>query len=187
MKITGWIALGCVTLVAGGTLASVAGAGDDGSGGGFGKRAHMRRFLEARRDRRGKVAKFIESLQITDAQRQLMLDKARAAEPIAAEARKELARILVAAQDAGKTGDPAEARRAAHEKVRGLKEATLAKLEPLAKEIVASLSPDQRKKFEEAAARHGRTFDEARLVKRLSRWLTRPMTVPMLEARLATR
>lgn len=165
-------------------------AGDDGThphAGRFGgRRAAMRdRFRESmRKERRDLLA----SLDITDQQRQTALEKARAAAPIVSSAKEE-ARRIVAQAWAAAAKDPNADRKALRDSVRtqlrALREKTRGQVEPLAKDVVASLTPEQRAQLDAAAAKHGRTVDDDRLVRRVARMLSRPMTVPYLEARTA--
>jgi len=175
-----WIALGCLGVVAAGVLAAAAVADEPSADGPrAGARRHAARILRHRRGHRLSALKLAESLQLSDAQRQLALDKARAAAPIAEQTRRDAARILVDRASAG--------RDATREKLRALRAEVAGKLLPLAKEVVASLTPEQRAKIQEAAAKHGRAFDEARFERRVARMLARPMTAALLEAKLSPR
>jgi Spy/CpxP family protein refolding chaperone len=165
-------------------------AGEDGPRPRAGRAAGVRgarrdRFRRAMRQERRDL---LTSLGVTDEQRRTVLEKARAAAPIVAADRDEARRIVAQAWTAA-AKDSAADRRALRDSVRGqlkaLREKTRGQVEPLAKEVVASLTPEQRAKLDAAAARHGRTVDEARLVRRAARMISRPMTVPYLEARLA--
>ena len=183
-----WTAVFVTAAIAGGT-ASAAFAGD-----GTGHRDHPRaaarrdRFRKTLRDWRTERKDLLASLQVSDEQRHTVLEKARAAAPIVS-AGKDEARRIVAQAWAAAAKDPNADRKALRESVRtqlrALREKTRGQVEPLAKDVVASLTPEQRAKLEAAAAKHGRTLDDARLVRRTARMLSRPMTVPYLEARLA--
>jgi hypothetical protein len=127
----------------------------------------------AHRHGRGELGRFLKKLDVTDAQRQLVLDEARAAAPIAHDARVEGLRIRADAQRAN-PNDPAAARAAARPKLLDLRERTLDSLRPLARRVLASLSADQRKTIEDAARARGKTPSEDRLEKVVSWLLTRP-------------
>jgi hypothetical protein len=164
-------------------------AGDEGPrprAGRVGRRAAHRNGV--RRAMRQERRDLLASLQVTDDQRRTVLEKARAAAPIVS-AGKDEARRIVAQARAALAKDPAADRRALRESVRtqlrALRAKTRGQVEPLAKDVVASLTPEQRAKLEAAAGKHGRTLDDARLTRRAARMISRPMTVPYLEARLS--
>ena len=141
---------------------------------------------------RGKIAhvrkarhELTRSLAFTDAQQRTALEKARAAQPILAEARKELARVLVQdEQPAGQTTDASTQRGAKRDAVRDLRRRTAEKQAPLAKDFLATLTPEQRAKIEGFAAARGRKVDDEKLTRRVAHWLARPMTAEVLEAKL---
>lgn len=134
------------------------------------------------RHRNAARAEIGRALALTDDQRRVILEKARAAEPIVAQWRRDLAREFVARETTPQADRTA--RRAAH---RALREKLAADLAPLAKEVVATLTPEQRARLEGFAAARGRKLTDDALVAFVSRMLARPMTVPLLEARLGTR
>ncbi len=183
-----WIAVALAAVIAGGAAADAL-AGDGRRGGGArGRRGEAReKFGKAMRERRQGVVKLLATLDVTDDQRRLVLEKARAAAPIV-ETAKDEARRIVAAAWASAAKDPAIDRKALKVATKAglvaLREKTRSSIEPLAKEVVASLTPEQRRMVEEAAAKHGRTAGEAKLVKFASRIISRPMTIAYLEARL---
>jgi LTXXQ motif family protein len=188
MKNSKWIAVALAAVIAGGAaMDALAGDGRRGRGGRGRRGAAREKFGRSARDRRQGVVKFLATLDITDEQRRIVLEKARAAAPVV-ETAKDEARRIVARAWASAARDPAIDRKSLKETTKAelvaLREKTRASIEPLAKEVVASLTPEQRKKVEEAAAKHGRTVDEAKLVKFASRLISRPMTVAFLEARL---
>jgi hypothetical protein len=133
------------------------------------------------------------ALQWTDEQRRVVLEKARAAETIVAQSRRDRAKLLVEEEDARRARTPdgprptAEDRSARRTARRALREKLATDLAPLAKDVVATLTPEQRARLEGFAAARGRKLTDDALVRWTSRLLSRPMTVPMLEARLATR
>ena len=152
------------------------------------RRGALRDRMRGRmKQRRADAPKFLDSLNVTDEQRRLVLDKARAAAPIVSASRDEARRIIAKAWAAA-AKDPASDRKAARELVKGelkaLREKTRTQIEPFAKDVVASLTPEQRKSFEEAAVQRGRTIDDAKLTKIATRMIARPMTAPFLEERL---
>lgn len=129
---------------------------------------------------RGELRRFLRKLDATDAQRATALEQARAARPIARAARLEGREIRVEARREH-PGDREAARATARERIRDLRERTLASLEPLARKVVATLTPDQRKTLEDAARARGKELDAARLEKLVSWLLTRPGTLAHLE------
>ena len=116
---------------------------------------------------------FLKKLDATDAQRRLVFDEARAARPIARDARLEGMRIRDEARREN-PNDPAAARVAARLKLRALRERTLDSLRPHAQKVLASLSADQRKTIQDAARARGKEPSEDRLEKVVSWLLTRP-------------
>ncbi|MFN0007386.1 MAG: Spy/CpxP family protein refolding chaperone [Planctomycetota bacterium] len=143
----------------------------------------LARAMRHREQAREGVQRLLESLQATDSQRAVALEAARAAEPIAREARAEAARIRteILAQHGG---DRAAAREEMKQRTRELRAKTLAKLAPHAGRVLATLTPEQRKKLDDAATSRGRTLDETRLTQITSFLLTRPATVRRLESKL---
>ena len=185
-----------VTVALAGALATSALAGD-GAGRHGGRhagrhgerRAELReRFRQGVTQRRRKAADFLASLQSTDEQRRVVLEQAKAAAPIVRAAREE-ARGLIAKAWAAATKDGTIDRKAAREAVKeqlkALRERTRAQVEPMAKQVVATLTPEQRATIQAHAAKHGRTVDDAKLAKFAAHLITRPMTAAYLEARLA--
>jgi hypothetical protein len=175
-----WMALLTAAVLAG-CLTTVAAAGDGRRGG---RRAKAQQVV---RQRRAKLFRLLASLQFSDAQRQTMLDKARAAVPIVEAARAE-GRKIVAEAWAQFAKDPkmdrAALRAQTKASLRALKAKTWPQIEPLAKDVVATLTPEQRQKISDAAAKRGRTVDDAKLTRIMGFLITRPMAVPYLEARL---
>jgi Spy/CpxP family protein refolding chaperone len=142
----------------------------------------------AAKERRARANRLIRSLDATDAQRALVLEKARAAAPIVAgardEARRIVARAWVAAGEKAGT-DRKSIRAGVREEMKALRERTRAQVEPLARDVAASLTAEQRAKIEAAFAKKGRTLDDAKLTRIAARLISRPMTVAYLEARAA--
>jgi Spy/CpxP family protein refolding chaperone len=187
------LVLGAVMAIA---FASSALAGDGSSGDApkDGARASRRAALRERlregvKRRRMASMKFLESLQATDEQRALVLEKAKAAAPILAEARRQ-ARTILAQARASNSKDGAKIdRKAARESVKAqiqtIRDQARAQIDGLAKDVVASLTPEQRQKLQDVAARHGKTVDDARLTRLAAALISRPMTSAYLEARQA--
>lgn len=142
------------------------------------------RILRHREQAREGIQRLLESLQATDAQRAVALEAARAAEPIAQASRSEAARIRT--ETFAKHGkDRAAAREEMRERIQELRQKTLAELAPHAGRVLATLTPEQRKRLDDAATARGKTLDESRLLKITSFLLTRPATVDKLEKGLA--
>jgi hypothetical protein len=138
------------------------------------KPAQARHAQSARR-----FAAFVRKLGLTDAQRSLALQQAKSTQPIVEQARRDAAQILVDADAARSRGEKVDVRA----ELKSLRQATLTKLEPMAQQVIGSLTPEQHKIIEDASTTRGRTFDEARLVRRTAIALSRPMTAAILEAR----
>jgi len=133
-----------------------------------------------------------EALALDDAQLRTVAEKAKAAQPIVAEARRERARLLVEARttlrDATQDRETRKAAvRSLRERARAGRKALGERITPLARDVLATLTPEQRGRLEGFAAAHGRKLDEARLERRVGRWLARPMTADLCEARLGNR
>jgi Spy/CpxP family protein refolding chaperone len=137
------------------------------------------------RHARGELRRFLRTLQLSDAQKSVALEQARAADPIAHSARVEASRIRAQA-----LRDHPEDRAAAREEMRGqlknLRQQTLEQLRPLAKRVLSTLTPEQRTKLADAAKKRGRTVDESRMENVTSWLLTQPGVRGRLE-RPATR
>ena len=126
--------------------------------------------------------KAFESLGFTAEQRRLMIERARAIAPIVESARAEARRLVAGALVQAKTGDRAAIREQTKERLQALRKGAAEKIAPLARDVVLSLTPEQRGKIAEFAAKRGRTVDDEMLVRRFGRALARPMTLPYLEA-----
>lgn len=140
-----------------------------------------RQRLALRHERR---ARLLDRIQWTDAQRELALQQARAAQPIVARARRDRERIRIEAREAARSGERSEVREAARAQLRALRDSRRSALEPLARPLLAALTPEQRRTLEELAAKRGRTLSEEQLMRRIERVLARRRTVPKLEAQL---
>jgi Spy/CpxP family protein refolding chaperone len=126
------------------------------------------------------LVRLVQKLGLSDAQCGLALQESRNTQPIVEQARREAARILIDAEDAGKSGRSSDVR----ERLKILRQQTFRKIEPMARQVVAALTPEQRQMIEAEASKHGRSFDEERFVRRTAFLLARPMTAALLEARL---
>lgn len=183
---TKWIGIGLLALPLGGVAAAV--EASDGQDHprlrqAIARHPRLARAIRHRAQARAGILRLLESLEATDAQRAVALEAARAAEPIARAARSEAARIRVEVL-AKHPDDRKAARSEMKERVVELRQKTLAELAPHAGRVLATLTPEQRQKLADAATSRGRTLDEERLVKITSFLLTRPATVPRLEAKL---
>ncbi|MBK7874695.1 MAG: hypothetical protein IPJ77_02920 [Planctomycetes bacterium] len=110
------------------------------------------------------LRQLLQSLQITQEQKNLVRAEAQAVAPRVREARDE-AWVRVQAERAR----PAPDREALRAELRELKHATLEQLLPHARRVVQSLTNEQRALLAAKAAEHGRTFDENRLAERRAR------------------
>ena len=145
---------------------------------------HRERAARAERFERARAGReFLRGLEITDAQRQLALEEARAIAPRARELRREAMRIRQEAREGVRTGDREAIRAQTRERLRALRERARAELAPHGRALVDSLTPEQRAKIEARLAERGRTFDAQRASERAARWLARPRVHDRLEAR----
>jgi len=126
--------------------------------------------------------KAFESLGFTAEQRHLMIERARAIAPIVESGKAEARRLIAQALVEAETGDQDAIRARVKESLKALRKGAAEKIAPLARDVVASLTPEQRAKIEAFAAKHGRTVDDDMLVRRFGRALARPMTLAYLEA-----
>jgi hypothetical protein len=110
----------------------------------------------------------LHALQLSRAQQEQALAVARSAQPIARDLRQQIR----AERDQGR----------AH--VRELVRDAFQRLRPQVHALIATLTPEQRAQLEARAQRHGRTFDEARLERRLAFLLSRPGAVQRIERKL---
>jgi hypothetical protein len=188
----GWLAAAALAAVLAADVSPA--AAQDGAGGGdrpgrarrFHRFRAMQKFRHAQR--RHAVA---DAMALTADQQRLVAEKSRAAQPIVAEARRETAKVLAQRGTVGTNGDgtkpTAEDRAARRAALRDIRTRTSEKLAPLAKDVLASLTPEQKAKLEGLAAARGRKLDETKLTRRVGRWLARPMTADLMEAKLGTR
>jgi hypothetical protein len=153
---------------------------DGGAGAAASGKHFWQRMRAGRGAREATLLHFIDKLGLSDAQRGAALQEARAAQAIVEGARRDAARILVSAREAKKSGQNVDARA----ELKALRQRTRAQLEPLGRQVVASLTAEQHQMIVDENTRHGRTFDEQRLVRHTASLLARPMTVALLEASL---
>jgi hypothetical protein len=184
---TKWIGIGLLALTLGGAASAAQGIGgrrvfrgEHAARRALARHPRLARAIRAKAQAREGIQRLLDSLAATDAQRAVALEAARAAEPIARQARAEALAIRseVLAQHGG---DRQAAREEMRERIGELRQRTLASLAPHAQAVLATLTPEQRAKLDEAAARRGRTLDEERLLRITSYLLTRPATVAKLE------
>jgi len=140
--------------------------------------ARAERFERARAGR-----EFLRGLEITDAQRALALEQARAVAPRARELRREALRIRQEAREGVRTGDREAIRAETRGRIRALRERARVELAPHGRALIDSLTPQQRAQIEARLAERGRTFDAQRASERAGRWLARPRVHERLEAR----
>jgi Spy/CpxP family protein refolding chaperone len=119
--------------------------------------------------RRG--ARLARLLGLTDAQREDFLKTRQSF----ASVREDLRTKIRAVREEAKKGEATDATRAAtHEKIKALVAAARDQVAPEARRLMGTLTPEQRARLDEIAARHGKTFDDARLLKLIERGLLRP-------------
>ncbi|MBI5364075.1 MAG: hypothetical protein HZA53_12905 [Planctomycetes bacterium] len=137
----------------------------------------QRRRRPHRRPTPQELRPLLQSLQITPQQKELARAEAQAVLPRVRAAREE-AHFRMQAERARKNPDF----HALREELRELRHATLEQIAPHARRLVDSLTPEQRQRLAEAAQRHGREFDPARLEQRLARLLAHPRLLQRLGA-----
>ena len=148
---------------------------------GDGHGRHLMRWL--RGDRRIERREFVRSLEITNEQRVRALQAARAVQPAVESARAQALKIIAEARAANPNGDRAAIRETVRAKIQALREQARAEVEPSARALVATLTPEQRQKLAAFAKTRGVTFDENRFTARLGRMLARPRAAMFLERR----
>jgi Spy/CpxP family protein refolding chaperone len=142
-------------------------AGDRAEGGRGLRHRHARRHA-----RHG--LRMLKSLDLTDAQKALLADARAGADPVRSDLRAKVRAILETPVTPTDGQDAAAARAARRAKVKEAVQAAVAQVEPSATKLVFALSPEQKAKLAEHAAKHGKTFDEAKLTKRVARFLLAP-------------
>ena len=177
------------------SLAPLAFAGDDGAAGAppcppragahpgrDGRQAGapgMRRPMRAMR-----AMRFLRALDLSQDQRTAIRDARAAAEPVRKdtfEKIRALFRDARAAREAGRANgstiapeDRAKMREQLRAQVKALLEAARGAVAPQAQRLVGSLTTEQRAKANAKAAEHGKTLDDARLLKIFERILLAP-------------
>ncbi|MFO0933885.1 MAG: Spy/CpxP family protein refolding chaperone [Planctomycetota bacterium] len=163
------VVLGLAALVAAPALA-LAGPGQgagrrpvaerDGAGrDGLARRGPGARRLAKFRHRAHKVMK---ALDLTEEQKAALKTSREAASTVRDDLKAKIQSIVAAARQGEKTP---EARKAAREQIKAAIEGALKAVEPSASRFVGALSAEQKAKLAEKAKAHGKTFDEAKLVK----------------------
>ena len=138
-----------------------------------------RRRRPGRRPVPQELRQFVRALEFTDAQKAQFRAAAQSVAPRVREAREE-AFFRVQAERARRNPDF----EALREELRELRARTLDETAPHARRLVASLTPEQRARIEEAARARGREFDIERLEDRVARLLAHPRLLRRLsEAR----
>lgn len=126
-----------------------------------------------RMDRRGahRARKLLRALDLDATQRQALKAARDAAEPV----RTDLHSQVRALRESARAGErTAETRKALHEKVQAARQSAMKAVEPAATTWVSSLKPEQKEKLAERAKAHGKTFDEAKLVRGVEKLLLMP-------------
>jgi Spy/CpxP family protein refolding chaperone len=203
MSRNSWLTLGFAFALVG-AVATAALAGDDMSNGGGAKTpratpSHQKnpraktppaaargKMRPTPQERTRQASDFIATLAPTDEQRQLLVEKARAAATIVKSAQEETRRIvnasLAATTKDGSKPDRKAARAAVKQKLVQVRDHARSQLEPLARDVVASLTPEQRTKLQSTAGKRGKSVNDAQLVRLAAIAISRPAAVKLLEA-----
>ncbi len=138
----------------------------------FGRHGCAGRFARRAMMRRAKAMRLLRALDLTDEQKTALKSARDATQTVREDAHAQIRAILA---DAWKAGDRSEAaRKAVREKVKGVLESARTAVEPQAKGLVASLSAEQRAKIDQIAKEHGKTVDDAKLLKGVEHLLLMP-------------
>ena len=129
---------------------------------------HGGRFLRRHAMR---AQRFLRLLDLSDAQRTQLADARTAAEPIRQDARTKVRAILEEARKGERTPDT---RTKVREQVKAVLQAAATQVEPSAKRLLDSLTPEQRARLAERATKHGKTLDDAMLLRRFERLVLAP-------------
>jgi hypothetical protein len=176
MNKTTLLSLTALILIASLAVAQGRGHGTkDGAGEGRGGRTH------ARMERRAHVRAFLRELGFTDTQKAQALQAARTVQPVAEAARAQARQIVQAARAANPTGSREAIRASVKDQLKAVRENAAAQILPSGRALLASLTPDQRARIQAALTKHGKTFDEERVARRLGFLLARPRAVQFLE------
>src|SRR5262249_38908359 len=139
----------------GGTFLTLILCGDAAAQNSTGKEIRTQQPVAPRhRPARGELRRFLRALHLSDAQKAVALEQARAADPIARSARVEAAKIRAGALRAH-PDDRAAAREEMRGRLKDLRQRTLEQIRPLAKRVLSTLTPEQRTKLADAAKKHG--------------------------------
>jgi Spy/CpxP family protein refolding chaperone len=130
---------------------------------------HERGML--RRGARRRAMRFLRLLDLSDAQKAQLSDARTAAEPVRKDAREKVRAILEEVRKGERTP---ETRAKVREQVKAVLQAAATQVEPSAKRLLDSLTPEQRARLSERAAKHGRTLDDAKLLRRFERLVLAP-------------
>ena len=161
------ILLAAALLTAVVATASVASAGPGDRGAGAGRRGRA-----ARGPRPPPPAmKLLRHLGQSDEQKALVKQAREAAAPGREDVREQMRAVLAAARKGERTP---QAREQAKAQVKAILDSARTSLEREARRLLDSLTPEQRQKIADFAAKHGKTVDEARLLKRVEGLLLMP-------------
>ena len=118
--------------------------------------------------RRGamRAQRLLRLLDLSDAQKAQLADARTAAQPIREDARAKVRAILEEAKKGERTP---ETRAKVREQVKAVLEGAAKEVEPSAKRLLDSLTAEQRARLSDRAAKHGKTIDDAKLLKRFER------------------
>ena len=122
-------------------------------------------------NRRHRAMRLLRALDLTDAQKAALKDARTSAEPVRTDMRTKLRALFEQARAAGTAP---EDRAKLREQAKAIVTAARASVEPQAQRILGSLTAEQKAKVAEIAAKHGRTADDARLLKGIERLLLMP-------------
>ncbi|MBL9085847.1 MAG: Spy/CpxP family protein refolding chaperone [Planctomycetia bacterium] len=111
---------------------------------------------------RHRAHKVLKALDLTEEQKAALKASREAAAPVREDLKAKIQAIVAAARQGERTP---EARKAAREQIKAAIEGARSAVEPSASRFVGSLSAEQKAKLAEKAKAHGKTFEEAKLVK----------------------
>lgn len=170
----------CALLIAGGVSWAAA---QESQRAGEGRAEHARGFehvrgqrharLRAAHKRQQRGQEFLRSLAVSESQKKAARTIAQSLRPIVDELRPQVMPLWKQARELARSGNRDAARELLRSELRPIVKDALVRAEPLVQPLVATLRPDQRAKLEAAAAARGKTFDEERFTRRLTRMLAR--------------
>jgi hypothetical protein len=111
---------------------------------------------------RHRAHRVLRALDLTEEQKAALKASREAAAPVREDLKAKIQSIVAAARQGERTP---EARKAAREQVKAAIAAARTAVEPSASRFVGSLSAEQKARLAEKAKAHGKTFEEAKLVK----------------------